>query len=133
MSKLYHEIGFLATLHIIHPLSYNLYMTKSAYIHIPFCKSKCYYCSFVSYVQEEKKDSYIEALCRQIEQNYEDEMLSTIYFGGGTPSVLSPEQISKVLSLFNTLIMSPLLPSFLNLCKMEFFLKLDIYTIQFAS
>ena len=75
-------------------------MIKNAYIHIPFCRQKCYYCSFVSFPQLEKKDCYLEALLKEIEYRYMGENLSTIYFGGGTPSLLSVEDFSKILGLF---------------------------------
>lgn len=75
-------------------------MTKNAYVHIPFCKSKCGYCSFVSYPQEDKVPKYLECLKREIKYFYKGEPLSTLYFGGGTPSLLSVEQIKAVVELF---------------------------------
>ncbi len=73
-------------------------MPKSAYIHIPFCKSKCKYCSFVSFVG--MKDSYFDALLADINGNYKGENLNTLYFGGGTPSLISAEMISNIVSEF---------------------------------
>ena len=64
-------------------------MVTSAYIHIPFCKSKCKYCSFISFTQEDKIPKYISALIKDIELNYKGEDLKTLYFGGGTPSLIS--------------------------------------------
>lgn len=61
------------------------------YLHIPFCKRRCIYCDFYSTTQNEKKSSYINALCRELEErkNYlEGEKIETIYLGGGTPSQL---------------------------------------------
>jgi len=84
----------------------------SAYIHFPFCVKKCPYCDFVSYAGcLDKKEAYIEALCREIIRtgqekcgsqikagsDVSDSMLETIYMGGGTPSLFSPEQIAAVL------------------------------------
>lgn len=71
----------------------------SLYIHIPFCnKSKCSYCSFVSFCdKEEKIDEYIFALSKEMEmykKECQDYLVKTIFIGGGTPSVLSPAQIS---------------------------------------
>ena len=63
-------------------------MPTSAYIHIPFCKSKCKYCSFVSFVNEEKILGYVYSLLKDIDTNYQGEKLRTLYFGGGTPSLL---------------------------------------------
>lgn len=75
-------------------------MVKSAYIHIPFCKSKCHYCSFVSFNKLELKDSYIEALLQEIDYYYKGELLNTIYLGGGTPSILSVKDFAKILKKF---------------------------------
>ncbi len=75
-------------------------MPKSAYIHIPFCKSKCKYCSFVSYVKD-VENSYFDALLKDIDINYQGEELNTLYFGGGTPSLVDIKIIEKVLSRFN--------------------------------
>jgi oxygen-independent coproporphyrinogen-3 oxidase len=77
-------------------------MIKNAYIHIPFCKSKCHYCSFISFDKLKSKDDYIDALKNQIKAEYKGEKLNTLYFGGGTPSVLSIEDFKSIISLFNT-------------------------------
>ena len=76
-------------------------MTGSVYIHIPFCRQKCRYCSFVSFAAPELIEDYLEALLKEIRTLYKDEMLDTLYLGGGTPSILKAEQIEKILSLFN--------------------------------
>ena len=76
-------------------------MVKSAYIHIPFCKSKCHYCSFVSFVNDKMKTEYLKALLSEIKEYYNSETLNTIYFGGGTPSILNPVEIEKILKQFN--------------------------------
>lgn len=73
-------------------------MTKSAYIHIPFCRRKCNYCTFVSYEQLTLKNIYIDSLIKEIRSNYKGELLNTIYFGGGTPSILSPNDFQNILS-----------------------------------
>lgn len=78
-------------------------MTQSAYIHIPFCKNKCNYCSFVSYEgcsSLDKKD-YVKTLLLEIENFYKDEPLKTLYFGGGTPSLLDAEALGSILSCFS--------------------------------
>lgn len=74
---------------------------KNVYIHIPFCKSKCKYCSFVSYPRVELKEKYLEALEKEIKTRYKGEILETLYLGGGTPSVLTCDEINKLISLFN--------------------------------
>lgn len=82
-------------------LCYNLLMVKSAYLHIPFCKSKCHYCSFVSFPILERKGQYVHRLQQQILKEYKGECLNTLYFGGGTPSLLTCGQINEIISLFN--------------------------------
>lgn len=69
------------------------------YIHIPFCKKRCVYCDFFSSTHSEMKDSYVEAVCRELEirRNYlQNEKIETIYFGGGTPSQLNVEDFEKI-------------------------------------
>ena len=71
------------------------------YIHIPFCKTKCLYCDFCSFVSkdEAKREDYVCALLREIEaRGTKEYLVDTIYFGGGTPSLLSVEQIDRILS-----------------------------------
>jgi oxygen-independent coproporphyrinogen III oxidase len=70
------------------------------YIHIPFCKQKCNYCDFVSYAgKEELIDSYVEALVRELEslRSTIHDPLSTIFFGGGTPTLLEPKHIARII------------------------------------
>lgn len=76
-------------------------MPKNAYIHIPFCKSKCRYCSFVSYPKLEMKEKYLNTLLREIDFFYKNENLNTLYIGGGTPSLLSCEEIAMLVNSFN--------------------------------
>ncbi len=75
--------------------------TAGIYIHIPFCKSKCIYCDFVSYAGKEALfDEYTAALCTELTlqaKKFADVAISSVYFGGGTPSVLEGEQIGKIL------------------------------------
>ncbi len=61
------------------------------YIHIPFCKQACYYCDFHFSVSIKKKGELVESLCKEIilRKNEMDGPIETIYFGGGTPSLLS--------------------------------------------
>ena len=76
-------------------------MVESAYIHIPFCKSKCAYCSFVSFNRLEMITGYVYALLKDISDNYCGEKLRTLYFGGGTPSLLPIDLLSKIIKKFN--------------------------------
>ena len=93
-------------------------MKAGIYIHIPFCKSRCSYCDFATDVfkNNETVERYVNALCREISNfkyqvsDFDIETLTrslplpvlttqveTIYFGGGTPSLLSPKQLEKIL------------------------------------
>ena len=76
-------------------------MSEHAYIHIPFCKRKCHYCSFVSGINIKKKQAYLNALLCEIKTKYKGEELKTIYFGGGTPTLLEAEELKEILDLFN--------------------------------
>ncbi len=69
------------------------------YIHIPFCKRKCYYCDFNSYAGYDYLfDDYIRALLMEIESNStKDYNVVSVYIGGGTPNLLPPSYIEKIL------------------------------------
>lgn len=71
------------------------------YIHIPFCVRKCEYCDFLSWsTGEEEREQYVEALLLEIESYREfakGYRVSTVFIGGGTPSVLLPEQMERIL------------------------------------
>ena len=70
------------------------------YIHIPFCKRKCKYCSFISF-DDRVNDipAYIDALKQEFILRSVSATIETIYFGGGTPSLLSPQQLSDILAV----------------------------------
>ncbi|MCL9808164.1 radical SAM family heme chaperone HemW [Flavobacterium luminosum] len=72
------------------------------YIHIPFCKQACHYCDFHFSTSLNKKDEMVLALAKEIEMRkieFQDEIVETIYFGGGTPSIL---EISDLKLLIDT-------------------------------
>ncbi len=75
------------------------------YIHIPFCRAKCKYCAFNSIVAENNLiEKYVSALCIEIEKNSsfeKKEKISTIYIGGGTPSILKINQFAKIFDTLN--------------------------------
>ena len=74
------------------------------YLHIPFCKSKCAYCNFFSLVTEKKMDDYVSALKKEIinRKSYlGDDVVKTIYFGGGTPSLLPIKYVEEILDLLH--------------------------------
>ncbi len=71
------------------------------YIHIPFCRSRCSYCDFATDVfkTEETVERYVSALVKEIECfPNQKESADTVYFGGGTPSLLAPKQLEKILN-----------------------------------
>lgn len=77
------------------------------YIHIPFCKSKCFYCSFYSCKDclEDKIQEYMDAIAQEIVANVEilsENTIDTIYIGGGTPSVINPKYIYQILQLIKS-------------------------------
>ena len=74
----------------------------SLYLHIPFCRHRCAYCDFNTYAgQEDSIPAYVDALCREIEfigENAPERItLHTIFFGGGTPTLMTPHQFEVVL------------------------------------
>ncbi|MFH0877158.1 MAG: radical SAM family heme chaperone HemW, partial [Candidatus Omnitrophota bacterium] len=74
-------------------------MDISLYIHIPFCKSKCAYCSFASFAnQDELIPAYVKALDLEARM-YQGTEIRTVYIGGGTPTHLPMEEIQKILAL----------------------------------
>lgn len=81
-------------------------MSSGVYIHIPFCKSRCSYCDFATdvYRSSDAVERYVGSLCSEI-QNSKFKIqhsVDTVYFGGGTPSLLAPSQVEKILSSINS-------------------------------
>lgn len=75
-------------------------MVKSAYIHIPFCNNICSYCDFCKLLYNKNfVKKYLDALEKEITNNYKNEILDTIYIGGGTPSSLSVSELNKLFSI----------------------------------
>ena len=75
------------------------------YIHIPFCKSFCSYCDFYSITDNSETESFVQALMLEtaMQSGYLDgEAIETVYFGGGTPSLLTVEQIARIISSVRT-------------------------------
>jgi len=80
------------------------------YLHIPFCRSRCSYCDFATdiFTNGEAVERYVNALVKEIENSFSarrsltaDCRIDTIYFGGGTPSLLTARQIEKILGAIN--------------------------------
>ncbi|MEX0723443.1 MAG: radical SAM family heme chaperone HemW [Gracilimonas sp.] len=71
------------------------------YIHIPFCKQACSYCDFYFVTQQKHKQDFVDELIREIHSKkdspFTKDPIRTIYFGGGTPSLLTPKQVENIL------------------------------------
>jgi oxygen-independent coproporphyrinogen III oxidase len=111
------------------------------YIHIPFCKKFCFYCDFYRTISPDDHSSFIKALVMEAEKrkNYlEDEAVSSIYLGGGTPSVLSLKELSYILEnitgIFpvndNSEITIELNPDDINIAYLKGLKKLNITRIS---
>ena len=75
---------------------------KHVYIHIPFCKNICSYCDFCKLYHLPKfTENYFDTLKKEITDSYLDELVTTIYIGGGTPSCLTKEELDKLFSIVN--------------------------------
>lgn len=81
-------------------------MCNSVYIHIPFCSDICSYCDFCKiYYNSDLVDKYLDSLEIEINKHYNNDIINTIYIGGGTPSSLDINQLERLLnivSIFNT-------------------------------
>jgi oxygen-independent coproporphyrinogen-3 oxidase len=76
----------------------------SLYIHIPFCKQKCFYCDFPSYACKDNLiGSYIDALCKEIAEKCNGYMIKSLFIGGGTPSYLEEEPLKRLMNTINNL------------------------------
>lgn len=84
----------------------NSGIPSSAYLHVPFCRRRCYYCDFPVFVVGDRKNGnnsgtiqqYVTVLCQEIQETPNlGESLKTVFFGGGTPSLLSVSQLSNIL------------------------------------
>ena len=71
----------------------------SLYLHIPFCKSRCIYCDFYSGTDTSQRASYVQALCDELKLRstyLPTRVLDSIYFGGGTPSLLQKTDFERL-------------------------------------
>lgn len=75
------------------------------YIHIPFCRKACHYCNFHFSASQKLLPEMVHAICREAEvrKDYLNEAIETIYFGGGTPSLLPEESLSRIVDKLHTL------------------------------
>ena len=78
------------------------------YIHIPFCKQKCHYCNFYTVISQKYRDQFIPAILNELNERkdyLQDKTIHTVYFGGGTPSMLSAQEIGLVIDKIDQLFM----------------------------
>lgn len=78
--------------------------TAGIYVHIPFCFAKCAYCSFVSVPEDGRMQAYVDALCTEIQREapaWRGVQVQSIFFGGGTPSVLPPPAIVRLMQVID--------------------------------
>src|SRR5512134_2433466 len=74
----------------------------SLYLHIPFCSTKCSYCAFNTYIHlEHLIESFVDAMVREAEIVGRGQSVGTIFFGGGTPSLLTPQQFERIFVAIN--------------------------------
>jgi len=81
-------------------------MKYGIYIHIPFCRNICNYCNFPIYKHDNTIDKYVDYLCREIDIYFDSydtsgKTISTLNFGGGTPTLLSSDNLSKIIHKLN--------------------------------
>ena len=80
------------------------------YIHVPFCEKRCVYCSFYSTVHgKEERDAFVRTLTKELAFRHNGAPISTLYFGGGTPSQLDDEEMQSIFSAIHRhCVLSPL-------------------------
>lgn len=80
---------------------------KSVYIHIPFCKTICSYCDFCKqFYNETNVKKYLDSLREEIKDRYHDDVLDTLYIGGGTPSSLNTKELNELFDIIKMLDLS---------------------------
>lgn len=112
----------------------------SLYIHIPFCKQRCFYCDFPTFAGKEGlREDYIKALVKEIEEKCSDYLIKTIFIGGGTPSYLEENNLEKLLIAVSKLNLSDKLeysmecnPGAVNEEKLRIMKKYGINRISFG-
>lgn len=75
--------------------------TKGIYVHIPFCEKKCFYCDFYSLENHSQRGAFIDAIVKEIRlfsESHPRYEADTIFFGGGTPSLLTPAELERILN-----------------------------------
>ncbi len=86
------------------PLQFKTESLSGIYLHIPFCKQACHYCDFHFSTNLRNVDQLVDAICKEIHHRKDylgEQRVETIYFGGGTPSILNEAQLSKIFSMIH--------------------------------
>lgn len=100
-------------------------MSKGLYIHIPFCKYICSYCDFgKKYIKNQPVDEYIDSLVKELDMYAPFSDVDTIYIGGGTPSSLNNDQLTKLFSKLKELI------DFKNIIEFSFEMNPDDINLE---
>lgn len=86
------------------PSFVGILLMAGIYLHIPFCKKACHYCNFHFSTQTVHIQAFVDAIIKEIElqKTYLNQSIQTIYFGGGTPSLLNVEQLSRIMNALKT-------------------------------
>lgn len=83
--------------------NYNNSKETALYIHIPFCEHKCIYCDFYSIITKDNIASFLQALKKEInfyaDRHSNNRIITSVFFGGGTPSLMSPASLSEIIEL----------------------------------
>lgn len=81
----------------------NAESSVGLYIHLPFCRKKCHYCDFACYAGQEKHmEAYLAALESELQRYPKDLAARTLYLGGGTPSLVSPAQLERLMQVIRS-------------------------------
>lgn len=110
------------------------------YVHIPFCTRKCFYCGFVSVNNKNLWEKYFNCLWKEIAKRKNDKLVTSIYFGGGTPSIVDFDYIKKTLQCIksnynvsnNAEITMEANPTVEFVNKIEFYKEIGINRISFG-
>lgn len=103
MAKTFKEYFKIETLNLHSNITYNPDNCFGIYVHIPYCKKKCHYCNFHFSTNIKTNLEFLKALLREIQlrkDDFPEHKVSSIYFGGGTPSVLTIEEIHEIMETF---------------------------------
>src|SRR5262245_11811901 len=112
-------------------------MNPGLYLHIPFCEQRCYYCAFTVAVSPEQTfEPYVDHLVREIVLSGFDQDPGTVYFGGGTPSLLNAELIRRVLKTLRSVpaeVSIEVNPGTLSAEKVQHYRELGISRISLGA